>query len=202
MNNKRIIVAISGASGAIYAERLLKFLLENQYHIDLIISKCAEFLLQSELQMPQNLSIDDYLISKYPQTKHGIIKMHDNTNLVDTLSSGTRAKSPMIVTPCSMKTLSGIAHGYAANLIERAADVSLKENLPLVLVPRETPLNAIHLENMIKLKNYGVHLVAAMPAFYQKPTTFNDLADFIVARILNVLNINHNLISRWEGQPI
>lgn len=196
--NKRIIIAISGASGAIYAERLLKYFLENSYHIDLIISKYAQYMLQTELGIEPSQTIIDFLKFKYPKTHQGTVKQHALNNLAATLSSGTRCRSPMIVIPCSMKTLSGIANGYSANLIERSADVTLKENNPLIIVPRETPLSLIHLENMIKVKKAGAHVVAAMPAFYQQPKDFNELADFIVSRILNLLGIDHQLVAHWE----
>ena len=115
------------------------------------------------------------------------------------IASGSQRWDGMVVIPCSMKTLAGIAAGAASNLVERAADVTLKERRPLVLVPRETPLNLIQLENLTRVARAGAIVVPAMPAFYQKPQSFEDLADFIVGRVLSLLHIEHSLFQPWEG---
>ena len=195
--DKRIIIAISGATGAIYAERLIKFVLEHHFHVDLIISKFALYMIQTELDMDSKIDFTEHLNKKYNYSPENV-EIHSNSNLASSLASGTRSSFGMVVVPCSMKTLSGIANGYSSNLIERAADVSLKENQPLVLVPRETPLSLIHIKNMLYAKEAGANIVPAMPAFYPKPKNFDDVADFIVSRILKLLNIPNDLVSPWE----
>jgi 4-hydroxy-3-polyprenylbenzoate decarboxylase len=126
--------------------------------------------------------------------------LHPLGDLSATLASGSARSDGMVVVPCSMKTLSGIAHGLSQNLIERAADVTLKEHRPLILVPRETPMNLIHLRNMVLATEAGAMMLPAMPAFYQNPETFDDLADFIAGRILSLLKIEHDLFPAWKGK--
>jgi len=134
-----------------------------------------------------------------PRLDAGNLVMHQVGNLGATVASGSAKSDGMVVVPCSMKTLSGITHGSSRNLIERAADVTLKERRPLILVPRETPMNLIHLRNMVSASEAGAIMLPAMPAFYQNPKTFEDLADFIAGRILDLLGIEQDLFPRWEG---
>ncbi|MEF9438500.1 MAG: UbiX family flavin prenyltransferase [Candidatus Mariimomonas ferrooxydans] len=135
-------------------------------------------------------------IQKYFSSKN--VKYYKEDNLSAPVSSGSFITDGMFVVPCSMKTLSGIANGYASNLVERAADVILKENRKLILAPREMPFNAIHLENMLKLARLGVTIAPPVPAFYHKPKKINDIIDFVVGKILDSSNVNNRLFRRWK----
>lgn len=182
----RLIVAVTGASGAVYGERLLKMLREKNVETHLIISKAAEKVIEHELEM----------------AKEDVRKLADHAYDVDDWSapvaSGSFKTDGMVIIPCSMKTLAGIAHGYSDNLVLRAADVTLKEKRRLILVPRETPLNVVHLRNMLALAEQGVVIVPAMPAYYHKPKDINDLVDFVVGKVLDLLGIEHKLYKRWR----
>jgi len=179
-----LIVAITGCSGVVYGVRLLEACRELRIETDLIVSQAAEKILKLELDKDirklatRNYSPDD---------------------ISAPLASGSVKMDGMVIAPCSMKTLGAIASGIADNLITRAADVTLKEGRPLVLVPRETPLSLIHLENMVKLKRAGATILPAMPAFYNKPEGIPALIDFIVGRILDVLGVEHKLYQGWQG---
>jgi 4-hydroxy-3-polyprenylbenzoate decarboxylase len=182
----RLIVAITGASGVIYGMRLLKVLQEKNVETHLIISKAAEKVVEHELE----------------KAKEDIEKLATHTYNVDDwgapVVSGSFKTDGMIIIPCSMKTLAGVAHGYSDNLVLRAADVTLKEKRTLVLVPRETPLNVVHLHNMLVLAKQGVTILPAMPAYYHKPKHIDDLVDFVVGKVLDLLGINHALYKRWS----
>lgn len=198
---KRITVAITGASGAIYAVRTLRALLMCGTHVDVIVSEFGWMLLRDECGFDgkQN-ALGDFLRDQFGDAVDaGNVVLHQAGNLAATVASGSARSDGMVVVPCSMKTLSGIAHGSSRNLIERAADVVLKERRPLILVPRETPMSMIHLRNMVTATEAGAIMVPAMPAFYQGPETFDDLADFIAGRILDLLGVEHDLFPRWEG---
>ena len=183
----RLIVAITGASGVIYGKRLLEILREKKVETYLIVSKAAENVIQHELET----------------TKRELEKLASHVYDVNDLSapivSGSFKTDGMIVIPCSMKTLAGIAHGYSENLILRAADVTLKEKRKLILVPRETPLSVVHLRNMLDLASQGVFILPAMPAYYHKPEKIEDLIDFVVGKALDLLGIEHELFKRWSG---
>ncbi len=183
----RLTVAITGASGVVYGKRLLKVLREKNVETHLIISKAAEKVIKHELGM----------------TKEDVEKLADHFYDVDDWSapivSGSFKTDGMIIIPCSMKTLAGIAHGYSDNLVLRAADVTLKEKRRLILVPRETPLNVVHLRNMLALAEQGAVIVPAMPAHYHKPKDIDDLVDFVVGKVLDLLDIEHTLYERWAG---
>jgi len=186
----RLIVAITGASGVVYGKRLLESLREKNVETYLVISKAAEKVIEHELEM----------------AKKDVEKLADHAYDVDDWSapivSGSFKTDGMIIIPCSMKTLSGITHGYADNLILRAADVTLKEKRKLILVPRETPLNVVHLRNMLVLAKQGVSIVPAMPAYYHKPKDINALVDFVVGKVFDLLGIEHSLYKRWrEASP-
>jgi len=183
------MMAITGASGAIYAKRLLDVLTESRVRVHLIVSDAGKKILSLEL----GLKIDDLL--------HELVTLYDYEDFSARIASGSFLTEGMIIVPCSMGTLGAIAQGISMNLIHRCADVCIKEGKKLILVPRETPLNSIHLENMLKLSRLGVTLLPAMPGFYNKPKTVEDIADFIVARILNQLRIPQNLIKPWDGLP-
>lgn len=198
---RRIVTAVTGASGALYAARLLKALLEAGVDVDLVPSDFGHRLLIEELDLNlKTETLDAWLDRTYGASKRtGKVTLHSDRDLGATIASGSQHWDGMVVVPCSMKTLSGIAHGAASNLVERAADVTLKERRPLILVPRETPFNLVHIENMRAAALAGAAIVPAMPAFYQKPRTMEDLADFVVGRVLALLGMEHGLFRRWEG---
>lgn len=195
------MVAVTGASGAIYAVRLLKACLELGVDVDLVASAYGQRLLIEECGL--NLKTDplhEWLDRTYGRAdRPGGVRLHREQDLGSEIASGSARWDAMIVIPCSMKTLSGIAHGAASNLIERCADVTLKERRTLVIVPRETPLNLIHLENLRAAALAGAAIVPAMPAFYYGPKSFEDLADFVAGRVLALLGIEHHLFTPWSG---
>ena len=202
MASQRIVAAVTGASGALYAVRFLKASLELGLGIELIVSDYGHRLLIEECGLNfKTETLLTWLDRTYgPGSKMtGSITRHGENDLGASIASGSQRWDAMVVVPCSMKTLSGIAHGSASNLIERAADVTLKERRPLVLVPRETPLNLVQIENLRLAAAAGAAIVPAMPAFYYKPRTLEDIADFIAGRILSLLRIEHHLFSPWEG---
>ncbi len=198
---KQIVVAVTGASGAIYAGRLLRALLVQGHGVHLVLSKYGRYLLHEELGFrPDKESVLEFLERLYgAQVRNGPLRKYGINDLACTIASGSVAVDGMAVVPCSVKTLAGIAHGSSANLIERAADVTLKERRPLILVPRETPLNLIQLRNLTLVAEAGAIVLPAMPAFYQKPKTFEDLGDFIAGRVCNLLHIDHHLFPSWPG---
>ena len=181
----KLIVAMTGASGVVYGKRLLEELSKNKVETHLVISEAAKKIIKLELQT----SVD--------KIEALATHVHENNDWSSPIVSGSYRTDGMIIVPCSMKTLSGIAKGYAENVILRTADVMLKEKRKLILVPRETPLNTIHLKNMLELSEQGVMIVPAMPAFYHKPQSVDDMTDFIVGKILDLLDIENNLYKRW-----
>ena len=200
-STRRLVVAITGASGALYGLRLLKAVLEAGYAVDLLVSEYGSRLLIEEC----GLNLKTETVEQWLDRNCGAVERPGNLRQLGVhrmgadIASGSQRWDAMIVIPCSMKSLSGIARGAATNLIERTADVSLKERRPLILVPRETPLNLIHLENMTRAARAGATLVPAMPAFYFGPRTMEDLADFIAGRVLNLLGVKHELFASWPG---
>jgi 4-hydroxy-3-polyprenylbenzoate decarboxylase len=196
-------IAITGASGSIYGVRLLKYLLEKKHTVYLTITKEGGLILKEEMGF--NWQVEQKQIEIEKKIKRDLklkeIKLHyfSEDNLSASISSGSVKVDAMVVIPCSMKTLSGIACGYANNLVERAADVMLKERRTLIIVPRETPLNSIHLRNMLTLSEIGVKIIPAMPAFYSCPKKIDDLIDFMVGKVLDSLGIENSLFRRWKG---
>ena len=183
---RRVILAISGATGVIYGIKLLKALQNNQlYEIHLLISPWAERIIKSET----NFSLKE--IKKYATYYHMI------NDFNAPIASGSFKTDGMVIVPCSMKTLSAIAHGYADNLITRSADVVIKEKRNLIIVPRETPLSTIHLENMLKLARLGIVILPPIPAFYYKPKSLDEIIDHLVSKILDHLGIENHLYKRW-----
>jgi 4-hydroxy-3-polyprenylbenzoate decarboxylase len=183
----RLIVAITGASGVIYGKRLLEALYEKNIETHLIVSQAAEKVIEHELEIAK-------------KDLHKLVQhVYDVNDLEAPLMSGSFQTDGMVIIPCTMKTLAGIAHGYADNLILRAADVTLKERRKLIVVPRETPMSIVHLRNMLKVAKLGVYVVPAMPAYYHKPKTIHDLVDFVVGKVLNCLGLEHKLFKRWSG---
>lgn len=183
----RLVVGISGSSGVIYGVRFLEVLQELKVESHLVMSPAAKETLVLETDR------------KVKQVEALATKVYPFGDVAAALSSGSFRTDGMVIIPCSMKTLAGIASGYSGNLLLRAADVTLKERRRLVLVPRETPLSTIHIENMLRAANAGAIVVPAMPAFYDRPKTIDDIVDHLVGKVLDVLGIEHNLFRRWEG---
>lgn len=192
-------IAISGASGAPYALRLLQVLIKEGHSVYLSISGDGLSILNDETGLMLKGSENDIqnALEKHLEAKAGQINYFDEDNMYAPIASGSVRIDAMVVIPCSMKTLASIAHGFASNLIERAADVTLKEKRKLIIVSRETPLSAIHLRNMLTLAELGCHLIPAMPAFYHHPKRISDMIDFIVGRVLDSMGIENDLSPRW-----
>jgi 4-hydroxy-3-polyprenylbenzoate decarboxylase len=197
-----VAIAITGASGAVYATRTLAALLERGTRVELIVSDYGKRLLHDELGDEAALDrLVPFLQAKYgPGVTAGSVTIHSNRDLGATLASGSHGCSGMAIVPCSMKTLAAVAHGLSRNLIERAADVMLKERRPLVIVPRETPMSLPQLRNMVLCAEAGAIILPAMPAFYQQPRTLDDLADFMAGKILSALGFEHDLYPQWTGK--
>jgi 4-hydroxy-3-polyprenylbenzoate decarboxylase len=197
-----VAIAITGASGALYAVRTLAALLQRELHIELVISDYGRRLLRDELgEEAAAERLMPYLASKYgAAVEAGRITLHSNRDLGATIASGSHGCAGMVIVPCSMKTMAGVAHGLSRNLVERAADVMMKERRPLVIVPRETPMSLPQLKNMVLCAEAGAVILPAMPAFYQLPTTLDDLADFMAGKILSALGVEHDLYPTWTGQ--
>jgi 4-hydroxy-3-polyprenylbenzoate decarboxylase len=195
-------VAITGASGALYATRTLAALLERQLHVELVISDYGRRLLRDELgEQAAVETLMPYLAARHGAgVTAGRMTLHSNKDLGATIASGSHGCAGMVIVPCSMKTLAGVAHGLSRNLVERAADVMLKERRPLVIVPRETPMSLPQLRNMVLCAEAGAVMLPAMPAFYQLPRTLDDLADFMAGKILGALGFDHDLYPEWTGQ--
>lgn len=194
MSDPRWIVAVTGASGAPYAVRLLRALVELGTPADVIISDHGWRLLAHEA----GIASDDELLSATGGM--GELRFFDNGNRGAQPASGSAPYRGMVLCPCSMATLSGIAHGTSRSLVERAADVTLKERRKLVAVVRETPLSAVHLENMLALARLGAVVMPAAPGFYHHPREVGDLVDFIVARVLDHMGLEHGIGYRWTGE--
>jgi 4-hydroxy-3-polyprenylbenzoate decarboxylase len=190
---KRYILAITGASGSIFGVRLLEELLKTA-EVHLVISSNTFPILHDETGLDWSKDTQK-TIRKQFRTKR--LFFYEDKQMEAPVASGSFKTKGMLIVPCTMKTLSGIANGYANNLIERAADVTLKEGRSLLLSPREMPFSAIHLENMLKLARLGVKIAPPVPAFYHKPKDMDELIDFIVGKILDSFGIEHELFKRW-----
>jgi flavin prenyltransferase len=201
-DRQSVAIAITGASGAIYATRTLAALLERGVHVELIVSDYGRRLLRDELGEAATVDgLMPYLAGRYgPSVSAGRISLHGNRDLGATVASGSHGCSGMAIVPCSMKTLAAVAHGLSRNLVERAADVMLKEKRRLVIVPRETPMSLPQLRNMVLCAEAGAMILPAMPAFYQQPKTLDDLADFMAGKVLSALGFEHTLYPEWTGQ--
>lgn len=196
-DSKRVFVAVTGASGSIYADRLIQCLRGKVERIYLCATDAGQKVVEHEL--PVTSVLRSLLKGEIVGADRELFRVFKNDDLFAPIASGSSAPTHMIVVPCSMGTLARIAHGMSSNLVERAADVCLKQKSPLILVPRETPLNAIHLRNMLTLAEMGAHMIPPVPAFYQKPKTIDDLVDFIVGRLLEAIGINdHGLYDPWN----
>ena len=196
---RSLAVAITGASGALYAVRTLAALLERGYRDELVVRDFGRRLLTEELSVPADKLLP-YLSRSYGSAvERGVLQLHSNKDLGAGIASGSHGCEGMAIVPCSMKTLAGVAHGLSRNLVERAADVMLKERRPLILVPRETPMSLPQLRNMVSCAEAGAMVLPAMPAFYQKPERLEDLADFMAGKILSALGLVHDLYPPWKG---
>ena len=201
---KRITLAMTGASGVQYAWRLLECLIAANYDVFFMISKAAQLVSATEcdLQLPGKVRQMEAFLTDHFRAQPGQIRVFDQEQWMAPVASGSGAPSQMVVCPASTGSLSAIATGASNNLIERAADVALKERRQLILVPRETPLSEIHLEHMLKLTRMGAVILPASPGFYNQPKNIDDLVDFVVARILNQLGIKQDLMPRWGDSYI
>ncbi|MGR3177452.1 MAG: UbiX family flavin prenyltransferase [Candidatus Anammoxibacter sp.] len=197
LGNKNIIIAITGASGVVYAQRLLQVLSSKNIHIHLVISEAAIEVIRHELDI--KLDINNLDVSRLVGTDVDRISSYHIDDVNAPIISGLFKTIGMVIVPCSMNTLCSIANGIASNVICRAASVTLKEGRKLVIVPREAPLNQIHLESMLKLSNAQACILPSMPGFYHKPQTIDDLVDFIVAKILDYLQIEHQIGVQYKG---
>nr|WP_202924880.1 flavin prenyltransferase UbiX [Myxacorys almedinensis] len=196
-----MIIGVSGASGLIYAVRTLKFLLEADYAIELVASKATYMVWQAEhaLRMPAEPLLQEAFWRDQCGVEHrGKLTCHPWADVGANIASGSFRTVGMLVIPCSMSTAAKLAAGLSSDLLERAADVQLKENRKLVVVPRETPLSLIHLKNLTALAEAGARIVPAIPAWYHKPQTIEDLVDFVVARALDQFEIDCVKVERWK----
>lgn len=192
---------MTGASGAIYALRTIAALLEQGCHLEIVFSEYGRRLLQDEIGRDARVErLEELLAERYGEgTGRGSFVVHGNRDMGASLASGSHRCEAMVIVPCSMKTLAGVAHGLSQSLIERAADVMLKEKRRLVLVPRETPMSLPALRNMVSCAEAGAMVLPAMPAFYQRPVTIDDLAAFIAGKILMALGFDQQLFPAWKG---
>lgn len=204
MNPPRIItLAITGASGAQYGLRLLECLLAADCRVYLLISAAARIVLATETdeRLPEGAAATQAYLCERFGAQPEQVRVFEREDWMAPVASGSSAPASMVICPCSTGTLSAIVCGASNNLIERAADVALKERRQLILVPRETPYSEIHLENMLKLTRMGALVLPASPGFYQRPARVEDLIDFVVARILDQLGLPQRLLPRWGEQP-
>lgn len=199
IRQQQIIIAITGASGAAYGLRLIQKLLAADACLHVLLSDAARIVLKQEcdLSLPISASETANTLAQHLGYDTTNIHCYDKYDWFSPAASGSSNIHKMVVVPCSMGTLAGIANGISDQLIERAADVMIKERKQLILVPRETPLSAIHLEHMLKLSRLGVDLIPAMPGFYHRPDSIEDLIDFMVTRILDHLHIEQSEAKRW-----
>lgn len=199
MSGPQIAIAITGASGAAYALRLVERLAKSGAVLHLIISDAARVVMRQELdvELPAEASELAGKLAEHLQIDSENVKSYALDDWFAPVASGSAGIRRMVVIPCSMGTLARIAGGVSDNLLERAADVLLKERGRLILVPRETPLSSIHLEHMLKLSNMGVHIIPAMPGFYHRPASIDELVDFVVDRVLDHLELPDSEVRRW-----
>ncbi|MBQ4164413.1 MAG: UbiX family flavin prenyltransferase [Turicibacter sp.] len=189
---KKIVIGITGASGSIYAKRMIEVLASQDITVHVISTDTGKKVFHYEI----GIKLESW-ISKLQKT-YPHIKLEDNQNLFAGVASGSYGFDAVIILPCSMGTMAEISHGLSSNLLCRAADVALKESRDLIIVPRETPLNTIHLENMCQLSKVGAKIIPAMPGFYHHPQTMDDLINFVVGKVLSYLKIEHQLFKTWE----
>lgn len=191
---RRYIVALTGASGVIYGVTLVRVLLAKGIEVHMVISQPACLVLEHELGWELGDNPELVLREYFPE---GHLYLYNNSNIAARLASGSFITDGMVIVPCTMSTLSSVANGLSDNLIERTADVMLKERRPLIIVPRETPLSSIHLRNMLSLADMGVAIVPAMPAFYHSPEKIEEIVSFMVGKILDVMKIPNEEFKRY-----
>ena len=201
-STKTITLAYTGASGMPYGLRLLELLLAGGNRVYLLYSQAAQIVAHQEMQLvlPSRPKEAEEMFSRRFNASEGQLRVFGREDWFAPVASGSNPADAMVVCPCTMGTLAAIAAGLSQKLIERSADVMLKENRKLILVPRETPFSSIHLENMLKLARSGVIILPPNPGFYHHPATVQDLVDFVVARILDHLGVAHTLMPRWGEQ--
>jgi flavin prenyltransferase len=204
MTEKHVVLALTGASGARYGLRLGEELLRAGIRLSLLVSQAGSMVLKDECGL--DWGGEAAAVAPQVQAYFGnvsgaqrVVDYYGENDFHAPIASGSRAPDAMVICPCSMGTLARIAAGTSGNLLERCADVVLKERRTLVMVPRETPLSEIHLENMLRLVRMGVRMVPAMPAFYTRPRTIEDQVDFVVGKALDALGIGNDLYTRWGG---
>lgn len=199
-----IVVGISGASGPVMGLRLVEELLNSKEKVVAIVSQPSRKIIEYEIlrQKAPFTSLKELIIKRGVTKNHGLLTEFDNNNFFASVASGSAKFKAAVVIPCSMKTLSSIVHGYADTLITRTCDVALKEKRNCIVVPRETPLNKIHIENMYKASMAGITVVPPVLGFYTLPDSLNDAVDFIVGKIMNLLGINHTLFKSWGEKEI
>ena len=189
------VVGITGASGSVYGIRLVEKLARKNFHVHVVITSAGKKVMAEEVG-----TSDFFHAIKGRHAKKENITLWDNDDFTAPFMSGSSAPDAVIVIPCSVGKLAALSKGISTNLLERTADVALKERRRLILVVRETPFSIIHLENMLSLAKAGAQIMPAMPAFYHHPKTVSDMVDFIVGKVLNLLNIKHKLFKRWKVQ--
>lgn len=197
-----VTLALTGASGMAYGLRLLECLLAADLDVHLLVSQAAHVVAKQELgiALPARASDLERQLAEGLRARDGQLRVYGREDWYAPVASGSNAADAMVVCPCSMRTLAAIAHGLADSLIERAADVMLKEQRKLILVPRETPFSALHLENMLRLARMNAVILPANPGFYHHPQSIESLIDFVVARILDQLGVQHALVARWGDE--
>nr|VFK16922.1 MAG: 4-hydroxy-3-polyprenylbenzoate decarboxylase [Candidatus Kentron sp. LFY] len=201
IDNTSIVLAMTGASGGSYGLRLLEMLLDAGKNVSLVVSDPARIILEIEtgLELPEHPEEIRAILTDRYGARPGQLAVFGLDEWTAPMASGSSAPHSLVICPCSGATLSAVASGASDNLLERAADVVLKERRQLILVTREMPLSAIHLENMLKLARLGAIIMPASPGFYHRPRTVGDMVDFVVARILDHLGVENTLVPRWAG---
>jgi len=199
MGQRQIIVGITGASGAAYGLRLIEQLVVADVLVHVLLSDAARVVLKQECDvcLPEDQAGTVEALADAIGCSSNHLRSYGTLDWFSPVASGSSGIEQMVIAPCSMGTLASIAHGMSDHLLERAADVMLKERKQLILMPRETPLSAIHLEHMLKLARLGVDIIPAMPGFYHRPKTMDELIDFMVSRVLDHLKVNNNIAQRW-----
>ena len=199
IEQKRVTVAITGASGVQYGLRLIECLVNADVQVFVMVSKAAQVVIATEtdIKLPAQAAAMEQFLTTLFKAKEGKIKVFGKEDWMSPVASGSGAPTSMVICPCSTGALSAVATGASNKLIERAADVVLKERKQLILVPRESPYSAIHLEHMLKLTQMGVTILPASPGFYHKPQSVADMVDFVVARVLDHLDVEQSMMERW-----
>lgn len=194
---RHLVVGISGASGSIYGLQLIKTLLQRDLRVSLLVTEAGRQVLNHEMGLAWAAETENRRRQVQEYFSSIAVECLDIDNIGAAIASGSAAPDGMVVAPCSMGTAGRIAAGLSGNLLERVADVMLKEQRPLILVPRETPLSCIHLENLLRLAHAGARILPAMPAFYHQPQSLEDLTNFVVGKIMDQLKLGHELFQPW-----